>query len=437
MSRLFVIVFGAWLLAGWPTSKALAADAIPGEQWCNREVAEIQFSGNKVTQAAVLRRELLQQSGTMCSLDDIIDGIQAIMDLGLFKSVRAELQLNAEKDLQLRYIVKEKIFFLPIPRLSRTSDGQLRYGAQLRWDNFLGRLYQLKITWEKRQDDNGRGRTGYVNRLEYTVPRFLDTRYGMRLRVGRERRNTEISRDGIVYGEALRDSRVLEMRLSRWSSETGGVSGLSYFLGADIEDRVYEVNTGRVGPFRDGQKVALVAGFALQDVHQEQYRRTGQHYSASVEVSNKALGSDFSYARLDATAQWFIALQRPQTNLNIQARLGLSDRAPFGERSYSLGGGEVLRGMTSDKSSGNLMTLVNIEYLRGLFAYPAWRWVLFVDAGNVYLNDDVDLLRQQARVGVGLRWKLESLTNTDIRLDLAWDPDKEGFRSYFSTSLTF
>ena len=62
---------------------AAAADAIPGEEFCNREIESIRFVGNDVTKAAVLIRELPQKLGAQCSLDDIIDGIQNIQDLSL------------------------------------------------------------------------------------------------------------------------------------------------------------------------------------------------------------------------------------------------------------------------------------------------------------------------------------------------------------------
>ena len=114
-----------------------------------------------------------------------------------------------------------------------------------------------------------------------------------------------------------------------------------------------------------------------------------------------------------------------------------SDRAPFGERSYEIGGGEVIRGMQPGAHSGNILTLLNVEYLSGFFAYPLWRWVVFVDAGNVYLKDDFDVLKQHVRTGFGIRRNIEALTNTDLRLDLAWDPSEGKFKPYISTSLTF
>lgn len=413
-----------------------AADAIPGEQWCDRIVNDISFEGNKVTQAEVIRRELLQQPGEPCSLDNIIDGIQTTQDLGLFKSVRAELRLEDEL-LELVYIVTEKIFFLPIPRISRTSDGEIRFGAQMRWDNFLGRLHQLKLTYEKRQEDDGQGRAGYVHSVDYLVPRFFGSRFGMAVSLDRIRRNTELAQDGVVYGEALRESQRAEWRLARWAKKSRGIQGFSYFAGLAIEDRTYEIRSGVAGPYQGGLNANVVAGFDVQRVHQDTFNRRGHEYGVTLRVADSSLGADFNYARLDAHLRWFRPLARAQANLNVQLRLGLSSMSPFGERSYGIGGGEMIRGMRTGYATGDILTLANVEYLDGFFSYPALRWVAFTDIGNVFLKNDVKLHKQIVRGGLGLRWKLEELTNTDLRLDVAWDPKRSKMTPYVSTSLTF
>jgi len=422
------------LLIGAGTSEA--ADAIPGEQWCDRVVDRVRFEGNKVTRAHVISRELHQLPGEQCSLDNIIDGIQSTQDLGLFKSVKAELRLE-EGRLDLVYIVSEKIFFLPIPRISRSSDGELRYGAQLRWDNFLGRLHQVKLTFEKRQEDNGQGREGFVHSLDYLVPRFFGSRFGMAISLDQVRRNAELAQDGVIFGEVLSESQRAELKLVRWAKNSTGVQGFSYFVGLGFENRSYEVRSGTTGPFRGGQNASVLAGFDVQRVHYETFHRHGYEYGVKLRLADSSWGADFRYARLDAHLRWFKPLRRPQTNLNVQLRLGLSTMAPFGERSYAIGGGEVIRGMQTDNATGDIRTLVNVEYLSGFFAYPALRWVAFTDVGNVYLKEDVRLFKQRVRGGLGLRWKLENLTNADLRLDVAWDPNRKKLTPYFSTSLTF
>lgn len=413
-----------------------AADAIPGEQWCDRAVDTISFEGNRITHAEVISRELSQLPGKPCSLDDIIDGIQGAQDLGLFKTVRAELRQHDEQ-LTLVYIVTEKIFFLPIPRISRTSDGELRYGAQLRWDNFLGRLHQLKLTYEKRQEDDGQGRAGYVHSLDYSVPRFFGSRFGMAVSLDRIRRNAELAQDGVIYGEALRESQRAELRLARWAKETTGVQGFSYFLGIGFEDRSYQIRSGTNGPYQGGQNSTLLAGFDVQRIHHESFNRRGYEYGVTIRLADPVWGADFSYARLDAHMRWYKPLVRPQTNLNVQLRLGLSSMAPFGERNYGIGGGEMIRGMRTNDVTGDILTLLNVEYLSGFFSYPQLRWVAFSDVGNVYLKNDVRLHKQLVRGGLGLRWKLEELTNTDLRVDVAWDPKRRKLTPYLSSSLTF
>jgi hemolysin activation/secretion protein len=111
--------------------------------------------------------------------------------------------------------------------------------------------------------------------------------------------------------------------------------------------------------------------------------------------------------------------------------------APFGGRGYAIGGGEVIRGMRTGDATGDILTLANVEYLSGFFSYPALRWIAFSDIGNVFLKDDVKLHRQILRGGLGLRWKLEALTNTDLRFDVAWDPKRSKLTPYLSSSLTF
>jgi len=81
--------------------------------------------------------------------------------------------------------------------------------------------------------------------------------------------------------------------------------------------------------------------------------------------------------------------------------------------------------------------LLNIEYLHGWFRHPSLRWVVFTDIGNVYESGKTNLLKLNARGGTGLRWKFESLSNTDLRLDLAWDPDRNAAKLYISSNLTF
>ena len=443
------------LVGGAFVGTAFGADAVPGERWCGvpdgdgpaRAIERIAFVGNDVTRRAVLLRELSQREGATCSLDDVVDGIQALMDLGLFRSVRAELALERAADergadgrpgtLVLRYVVREKFFFLAVPRVSRTSDGELRTGFQLRWDNFTGRLHELRITAERRREDDGRGRSGHVRSLDYRVPRFLGSAWGADVELAAEDRAVGLARETRTFGEARRESYRVGLGVARWLGTSDGVRGWRLHAGLGVEDRTLASVAGETGPFTGGMDTSLVVGIARHALHRERYRRRGHAFETSLRVAGDWTGSDFAYHRLDARWARYLPLDGGFRNLNVQLRLGISDGAPFGEETYAIGGGETLRGVAPGRDVGDLLALLSVEYLDAFFTRPAWRRVLFVDAGNVHARNRFRPFAQNVRVGVGLRYKLEALTRTDLRLDVAWDPDDARAVTYVATSLTF
>ena len=93
--------------------------------------------------------------------------------------------------------------------------------------------------------------------------------------------------------------------------------------------------------------------------------------------------------------------------------------------------------MSLGNRTGDILTLVNVEYLSGFIANPSWRWVVFTDIGKDYRNNDVNLFKQNIRAGLGVRRKLELLSSTDIRLDVAWDPGQQKLTPYISTRVTY
>ncbi len=416
---------------------ASAADLIVGEALCDgRPIGRIAFDGNRVTRPEVMARELILAPGDACTLDEVIGGFRPLEDLGLFRSVRAQLELGPNGELVLRYAVREKFFFIGVPRLSRTTDGELRAGVSLEWDNFLGRLHELELLSEWRREDDGRGHRSFVNRLSYQVPRLLGSDYGVGIALRADRRGVDFERDGIVHGRGRREEHAIGLGLSRWLSGVG-TQGTRAFVGLGAERRTLTVEDGRSGPAEEGLDFNVRAGFERRRVHLDRFRRTGTRYGASFGLANEALGSDFTWHRLDAWGARYMALGGGLRNLNVRASVGLSDRAPFGERFYAVGGGDVLRGVNKGTRDGDVRVIVNAELLSAFASRPTIRWVLFADVGNAWPRDEVDLGSLDGGAGVGLRWKLRAISDTDLRLDLAWDHAEARVRPYLSTKLTF
>lgn len=416
---------------------AKAADAVPGENYCEGPIDQIEFDGNKKTRDVVLLGQLVFRAGAVCSLDDVVDGIQSIMDLGLFRSVAASFD---QKDgaTVLTYHVREKIYFLPIPRLSRTSDGELRYGAQLRWDNFSGLNHQLKLTAERREEEDGAGPGGEHFELEYGIPRFFASDIGFSTEVVYQRKIREFEQDGIEYGSAESNESGVRLQITRWLNRGGVTTGLRYRAGLRVSRREQKLIEGEAGPFVDGTDIAFNVGFDKRDIRDELFRLNGWAYGANLQLSSGFFGSDFDYVRADIYYRRYKPLRGLRLrNLNYQLKLGVSDSGRFGQRHFGLGGGENFRSRQKRSKTGDILLLANIEYLVAWPGKQALRGVVFGDIGNVYQRDDFNPFDQNLGVGLGIRYKFLSFSNTDLRLDAAWDPSRQSFRYIFSTSLTF
>ena len=435
-AHLWLLAIGFCVLAALP-GVVRAADAVPGEEYCDGSIDQITFTGNKKTRDIVLLEQLDFSAGDACSLDHVVDGIQSIMDLRLFRSVAASFSHDSGVTT-LDYQVVEKIYFLPIPRLSRTSDGELRYGAQLRWDNFRGRNHRLKLTAERREEDDGSGPGGDHYEIEYDIPRFFGSDVGVSTELVYQRKLRQLEQDGIEFGTVDSNDSSVRLLLSRWVNQGGVTQGLRYTLGFRIQQRDQQLLSGVKGPFVEGTDVAIGIGFIKRDVRDELFRLNGFEWGARFELSSSAFGSSFDYNRTDI----FYRRYRPLgglslRNLNYQLRVGFSNDGPFGTRLYSLGGGESHRSREKRSKTGDVLVLANIEYLVGWPGNQALRWVLFSDIGNVYRHNDIDLLNQEFGFGAGIRWKVLKFSNTDLRLDAAWDQRERSLRYIFSTSLTF
>jgi len=425
------------LLSCLASRVAWAADPVPGEAYCEGPIHSIEFAGNKVTKKYVMLGQLAFKAGSECSLDHVVDGLQSIMDLGLFRTVSAEFS-RPDGLLTVTYTVREKIYFLPLPRFSRTSDGELRLGAQLRWDNFLGLNHHVKLTAERREEDDGSGPSGKHYELEYEIPRFFASDTGLATALKFQTKQVGLEQDGVEFGIANNNDSQFELQLSRWANAGGVTKGLRYRGGFRIYHREQELLQGEAGPFAGGTDVALMVGFEKRDVRDELFRLNGKSFGANLRLSSSLIGSDFSYNRLDLFYRRYMPLRGLKLrNLNYQLRVGISDSGPFGQRHFSIGGGELFRGRQKHSQTGDILLLANVEYLQSLFGKQVLRGVLFTDIGNVYRHNEFDPLDLKAGVGAGIRYKLLSFSNTDLRFDAAWDSDKESFRYYISTDLTF
>ena len=192
-------------------------------------ITAIEFTGNKVTRAQILRQEMQIKEGDVADPVYIELSRQAIMDLGLFTSVRAYVEPRAEGVL-LRIAVKEKHFILPVPKLNRDDDNKFSYGAEFSFDNLAGLNQKLKIRYETEESDEVPDEKIDTNLVSYSYPRVNGSAWTL----GAEVSQTHAPVRDPALGIALvhkRDAWTASVQASRWLVESGPSQGWQFGTG--------------------------------------------------------------------------------------------------------------------------------------------------------------------------------------------------------------
>lgn len=412
-------------------------------------IVAIEFVGNKVTREKILRQEMSLKEGDVSDPVQIEISRQAIMDLGLFTSVRFETEPRAEGVL-LRVTVKEKYYILPVPKLNRDDDNKFSYGAEISFDNLSGLNQKLKLRYEEEDSSEVVGEKTNTSLISYNYPRLNGSPWTLGVDISKTHSPLQISVRNTLQ-DLDRDAWTASVQASRWLNESGPSQGWQLGGGLIWRRNVYDVAWRRsvlpedlntqVDPYRDAQAVGFSGLVQFVDVRDFLYSRSGVEYGYSGELAAPILGSDTHYTRHDFFYRKYISFpDRLHENIDVQARLGLSSGNIFANDSYSysLGGSKTLRGYKTGSFLGNSYVLLNAQYLRPFFGYYELRGVLFFDIGNVYpSNTEINLGDLKWDVGVGIRWRLKSFIKIDLRVDAAYSHDREDWEFFAGTKEIF
>ncbi|MBU8976091.1 BamA/TamA family outer membrane protein [Lysobacter sp. MMG2] len=398
-----------------PTAWAQEADA------SQPRIVEIRLVGNDKTRDKVILRELALASGDVADPVAIEDGRQAVQDLGLFRQVEATTH-PVPGGVALELKMREKYFLLPIPRLDASSDRDVSYGAQLRWDNVWGLNHRLDITAEKGDFPEERDRRKETSvQLSYRAPYIFDSPYELRTRLEWIDRETpvidpltnEVTDD--TFDETFEQVEVIATRDLRTGRPRDGwiVGGGLFWKRQDV--------SGEFAPPPDGQAIALVGTATFDDLRYHIYSDTGRRFSARIEAAGEGLGSDYDYTRTTVNYFQSNALgDTPHQTLHVLGSAGVLTGGPGSRNEFSLGGSGRMRGYDSDFLEGDRYYYGSVEYLRPI----KWNWLrllAFVEVGGS--GDDREGLRDDspyADVGLGVRIRLTWFVNIEIELGWAY-----------------
>jgi len=398
-------------------------------------IRSISFEGNYVTQESLLLREMYVSEGDALDIKNIEKSVQAIMDLGLFKSVRyylAEDYVYSDEDMaDLVIELEEKFYLLILPQV-RINEDETRLGIQVRWDNLFGLNHEMRFLVEDR------GTTDGVNerrqRIRYKYPNVNGSKYELNIKLINLNDIDEI--DDLTSVD--RKDRTLHAGLFKWLNPTGRNRG--WFTGIGVNYRKRE-NKVVFGALSDNKLDAVVIEmqYGYKNLHEYAYNRGGKAFGYNLGVSNDALGSDSEFfSHLLFYRSYYRFKSRPNDNLNVQTLLGHSTEDILDNEAYSLGSNQGLRGYDSGSFVGNAMVLLNIEYLTPSSIVPSLRYVYFIDIGNTY--DDISEIKDghfKTGVGMGLRWKIPMFVRVDLRFDIAYAKNEDDYRTSFGLKHIF
>jgi len=385
-------------------------------------IKQIEFIGNDKTRPHVMLQEMRSKPGDRLDVKKVEEDIQAIMDLGLFRSVDYYLYAaddNVLGHVKLVILVKEKyfIFVLPDIRLDE-EEHEVRLGVRAYWDNIAGTNHSLRL--KVREHGDTLGVNDLRRSLAYTMPRIQGSPYTLKLftnsrdAVVEEDSIEPQSRNEIKYGFDLLRWYHLKNRSSGWYMGTGlyrEERNNEAFFSGDISKEDFQ---GDFWGFRIGYK----------KVNSFLFNRRGKDFGYRLDTTRLIFDADKNYTKhLLFYRSYYRLKDQPLNNLNVQVQLGVSEGNYLGDIEFSLGG-KWLRGYEKDSYRGNAMVLMNIEYLMPFDKNPAHRYGFIFDVGNTYDSfEDIDLGRLHPAIGVGFRWKLAAFVKVNVRMDIGYAID--------------
>ncbi len=388
-----------------------------------------------MTRPKILLREMSVAVGDPAQPDAIAASRQAIMDLGLFTSVRTQLVPEADGEgVILRVMVEEKRYVLPLPRGDLKLNGDLSYGAELRLDNLRGLNQRLRLGYEQQSDVADRDPTRELF-LSFNYPRIGNSLWDLALAARVIRRDLALDEDG-TESRYQHDDRSTSFFLGRWLNESGASSGWRVGGGLSYQEMAYDLRSGTPGRLQDSAAVSANASVEYLDIHDYPFHRSGTAFGYYLTAGLPFMGSDYDHHRHLFVWRKYNPLGERGKNLNLRAQVGLADGDLFGSKAYGLGGAKSLRGHEG-MEPGNAMLLLNVEYLSPFVRrFPQLRWVAFVDVGNVYRSaSHIDLTDLEVGFGVGLRWRVQTFVDVTLSADVGFGG--ESVKYYGSTSDSF
>jgi outer membrane protein assembly factor BamA len=395
-------------------------------------IVAIEFRGNETTEPVTMLREMSVHVGDPVDAREIERSRQGVQDLGLFRSVDADLE-PAEGGVKLVIKVKEKHYVLPLPRADASSDGGYGYGVQLNWNNVWGLNHTFRPYFERRQPSEGEDdpeKRGVQTRAQarYSAP-FVYEKFGLDVAAGYFKtpylEPLEYEQTTTFYTVNLTRKLSEGRRSQGWTAVTGLTLAEEKHTGAEAPTDPLERARGRA--------LALTAGAYYRDLHFNVYSDEGVAYGFDVQSATRDVASDYAFTSYGlGWSRYFNVGTTPHQNLNFSLDLRARHDGSYGGDYYAVGGVETARGFEPETVKGDAYYAASIEYLRPVFRNSI-RALVVLDGANAFPDaNDMNIDKVHTSLGVGVRFRIQAFVALDLELGMAWPLNGGGPRVFAS-----
>lgn len=403
----------------------------------NLIIKSIRYEGNEETQESVMSREIYIGQGDLVDEDLIEASRQAIMDLGLFKSVSSSVKYSSARAaagekydfIDVVFKVVEKRYLLVLPKLKVNNDERF-YGVQFQWDNVKGLNHKMRLLLENRGQTQSIKETR--KRFSYIYPHVQNSNFNMKLEL------QEINKIDEFEGLVNRQDEVFKFAMSRWLNKSGRSRGWIVSASMLYQQRFNEVISGDA--ISDNiNAVVLGLDVEYKNVKTYEYNRGGKAYGYNLNFADDRFASDTEFTKQQLYYRSYYRFKNSDSsNLNVQTKIGYSNNTILGEYAFSLGGSSDLRGYDKNRFKGNALFVTNIELMLPQPNYPVLRYVYFVDFGNTYDSlTDITSSPMNFGVGAGVRIKIRAFVKLDLRADVGYGISEGGYQFSFGSRHVF
>jgi outer membrane protein insertion porin family len=384
-------------------------DADKGEVGLNLVLAKgplvnvrwIHVSGNSKTRDYVIRREMRILEGDLFDQKKLDDSKQFVRRMGFFTTVDIR-SVKAGDDIADIYVnVEEGSAGSLSAGASYSSVSGLVGTLQLSLGNFSGRGQRLNLSLETGSETS-------TYSISFTEPRLFSGVFSFGLDLF-DRTNE--------YTEYTQDSNGGSVRLGYMLSDSSNLSGRYRYVTYDV----YDISVDASNLIKEQEGVSTTSslrlgyGYDTRDFPLDP--REGVNMRVSTEVAGGVLGGTNDFVRYQVEGSIFSPLVGDLIGL---AHIELGLIMPYGGKDvpvtekYFMGGLYTLRGFEYRKVGpledgepvgGTKSFLMNLEATYPLIRESNIKSVLFLDAGNVWAEDEnIEAGDLRYGAGFGFRW---------------------------------